>query len=370
MKTLLIGIGAAGNKAVAKAVQNQTVEVDDTAIINSTEKDFPKDYEGKSKLVLTPDSAGCGKERKIARDYALTAIKSGKLNLENVNKYTTIIIVTSVEGGTGSGATPVIAKFFSQVYRKNVHVIAFAGFEDDVRGLSNTLEFFQEIDSNIVVQIISNKAFMEEANNNRFIAEQMANDEMTRRIEILTGKNFIASDQNIDDTDLNKISNTSGYMTCERINLSKPLVDQEMFNKMVKQMIYNSKSLKSRNPGAARIGVILNISPESEGAIDYSFTDLKAFYGNPYECFYQKQWDGKKEYIDVIISGMTLPIDEMKEVHERYKEQTSKVNKEADSFFSEMAKLSADESDSRFDMIKPAQKGIDVEDFMKQFETK
>ena len=36
MKTLLIGIGAAGNKAVMTAINMGVVEVEDTIIINST----------------------------------------------------------------------------------------------------------------------------------------------------------------------------------------------------------------------------------------------------------------------------------------------------------------------------------------------
>ena len=44
MKALLIGIGAAGNKAVMTAINEKIVSVDDTLIVNSTRKDFPKDY--------------------------------------------------------------------------------------------------------------------------------------------------------------------------------------------------------------------------------------------------------------------------------------------------------------------------------------
>ena len=40
MKTFLIGVGAAGNKAVVDAVQKGTVDIEDTCIVNSTTKDF------------------------------------------------------------------------------------------------------------------------------------------------------------------------------------------------------------------------------------------------------------------------------------------------------------------------------------------
>lgn len=370
MKTLLIGIGAAGNKAVMKALEMGIVKENDTIIINSTSKDFPKEYNRERAIVLSPKDTGCGKERSVAKDYAITTIKSGKLNSIDVSGYTTVIICTSVEGGTGSGSTPIIAKFFNQVCRKNVHVIAFTGFEEDVRGLGNTVEFFQEIDSNLIVQTIRNAAFLRIAGGNKFKAEELANREMCRRIAIFTGQNFISSKQNIDDTDILKVSNTSGYMTVEERYLDKALVDQDDFNKIVKKMIYESKSVQSKEPGAVRLGIILNIDPASEDAIDYSFTDLKAAYGNPYECFMQSQWDGKKEYIAFIVSGMQMPLDEIKEVYNRYKEQSSKVNKTSDDFYAEMQNMKLESEDKKFDMIKPVQQGINVDDFMKQFETK
>lgn len=369
MKSLLIGIGAAGNKAVSTALEMGIVSFEDTIMINSTSKDFPSDYDGK-KIILSPKDTGCGKERKVALDYTISAVKSGKLNIENIETYTAIIICTSVEGGTGSGSAPTIAKFFNQLYKKNVHVIAFAGFEEDVRGLGNTVEFFQEIDSNLIVQTISNAAFLREAGQNKFKAEELANREMCKRIEILTGKNFITSKQNIDDTDILKVSNTSGFMTVEQRYLEKPLVDQDDFNRVIKKMIYDSKSIKSSKPGAVRLGVILNIDPASEDAIDYTFRDLKAAYGNPYECFLQEQWDGKKEYIAFITSGMQMPLDEIKSVYSRYQEASEKVNKTNDAFYKEIQSLSINEDDRKFDMIRPAEEGLTIDEFMKQFETK
>ena len=44
MKTLLIGIGAAGNKAVMCAIEEGVVSKDDAIIINSTSKDFPSNF--------------------------------------------------------------------------------------------------------------------------------------------------------------------------------------------------------------------------------------------------------------------------------------------------------------------------------------
>ena len=368
MKTLFIGIGAAGNKAIMEAVSNKVCAVEDAIIVNSTEKDFPKEFTGQ-KIILSPQNTGCGKESKVAKEYALTAIKSGKFNVKEIGSYSTVVFVTSVEGGTGSGSTPIIAKFFKQVHKKNVHVVAFCGFQEDVRGLGNTVEFFQEIDQELIVHTINNAAFLREAGMNKFKAESLANKEMCKRLTVLTGKDFVDSEQNIDDTDILKVTNTVGYMTIEKANIIKSLIDQDDFNKLIRKMIMDSKSIKSNNPGALRIGVILNVSPATEDAIDYSFADIKKAYGTPYEVFLQKQYDNATEYVAFIISGMQMPLEEIKAVYDTYKEQTALVNKDSDDFFKEMQGISLEETDKRFDMIRPVQQGKSVDEFMKQFET-
>ena len=362
MKAMLIGVGACGNKAVCAAIENNVINVEDTVLINSTSKDFPKEYTGK-KIIMSDKNVGCGKERATAREYAIKLIKDGELNL-SMKDYTTVILVASTEGGTGSGSIGLLSRFCHDVLNRNVHIIGFTGFEEDVRGLSNTIEFFKELDSKLIIQTISNASFLKEADGNKFKAEQLANLEMCRRISIITGQNFIDSSQNIDDTDILKVSNTSGYMTVEEHYLEKPLMDVDDFNKVIKEMIYNSHSIKSKNPGAIRIGVILNIRPESEDAIDYSFQLLKDTYGHPYEAFQQKQWDGKKEYIQYIISGMQMPLDEVQEIFDRYNEAYKKVQQGNDQFYQAVNEMNLAEGADRFNMIKPVEKGMSIESFL------
>lgn len=365
MKAKILGIGGAGNKAVQALVASGVVDIDDCILVNSTSKDFPKDFDGKMIIMNPKGEGGCGKERAIGRDYAIRLIKDGKLNID-LKDYTTVIVVASMTGGTGSGSSCIIAKFMKEVLNRNVHIIGFTGFDEDVRELSNTIEFFKEMDSKLVIQTISNASFLDEAGGNKFKAEQLANVELCKRIAILTGKDFIASSQNIDDTDILKVSNTSGYMTVESAYLDKPLVDVEDFNKVVKQMIYNSHSIKSKNPGAIRIGVILNIRPESEDAIDYSFSLIKEAYGNPYECFQQKQWDGKREYIQFIVSGMQMPLEEVQKIYDRYNEAFQKVQQGNDQFYKAVDSMNLDPSAGRFDMIKPVEKGMSIEAFLNE----
>ena len=364
MKVLLIGVGAAGNKAVLDSVSKGIMKLEDTVIVNSTTKDFPKDYLGK-KIVLSSGDTGSGKERKIAKEYVMNAMSDGKFT-DLADGYTTVIIATSVEGGTGSGSTPTIAKFFKEVYAKNVHIIAFTGFEDDIRGLSNTVEFFKEISSDIVVQTISNKSFMAAANSNKLKAEELANIAMADKISVLTGQDFIEGSQNIDDTDILKLSNTAGYMVVEKKYFNKPLETTDDYEKIIKSMIYNSSAVKVANPEAIRMGIILNVSENSKDAIDYTFDSLKKHYGYPFEFFTQVQYDEGKEYIAYIASGMKMPIDEIEAVYSRYKEQFDKMDKNADEFFSRMSGIELQDSGKDlYDMMREPVEKKSIDSFLK-----
>lgn len=365
MNVLMVGVGAAGNKAVLEAISMGVIDVKDTCIINSTSKDFPEGYEGR-KIILGKEDKGCGKERHLAKEFARQAIGDKKLIFDDevIYTYKTVIIATSVEGGTGSGSSPTIAKYFKQCYNRNVIVFAFTGFNDDVRGLSNTVEFFKEMSPEISVQTISNVTFLQQAGNNKLKAEEYANKEFATRVSVLTGQDFIDGSQNIDNTDILKLSTTTGYMTTEKRYFDKSLETSDDYEKIIKKMIYNSATIKSTDSCATRIGVILNINENSKDAVDYSFASLKATYGNPYELYTQIQWDGKKEYIAFIVSGMKMPLDEIKAIYEKYKEESEKVNKKGDDFFDVIGDFSSMEEDNQFDMIRNTNKAMTLSDFL------
>lgn len=366
MHIKIFGLGAAGNKAVFEAIQSGIIKEEDTVLVNSTSKDFPEGYNGK-KIIISPKNVGCGKEREVSKAYVVNAIKNKEFEkIENLSNYSTVFLVSSVEGGTGSGAVPVLAQYFSQVLLKDVHCISLCGFNDDVRGLANTVEYFREIKDNVICHTISNAAFLNEANGNRTKAEELANKEFGRRYRIISGNMIIPGSQNIDDTDLIKLTNTYGYTTIEYHELQKSIGDSSDYDKIVKRMIYESKSIKSENPSSTRIGVILNLNQESQDALGDVFVVIKEAYGTPYEAFKHIQWDGKKEYIAFIVAGMNLPVNELSKIYDEYVEQSKSMdrNNNTDSFFDTLKDFSILDQDKKFDMIKPPKKGISSEDFL------
>ena len=70
MKFQFIGLGAAGNKAVVDLVKAGAATADDVILVNSTDKDFVDCDDIDRRYILNPGNTGCGKERKIAKQFA------------------------------------------------------------------------------------------------------------------------------------------------------------------------------------------------------------------------------------------------------------------------------------------------------------
>lgn len=357
----VIGVGAAGNKTAMEWIAEGGNKAD-VVMINSTDKDFPSNTGDVTKIVLSPDNTGCGKERAVAKEYALTMLQAGVLDSQ-LEGYDKVVLVASTEGGTGSGAAPIIGQYCQSVLGKTVRIFAYAGFEDDSRGLQNTVEFFQELNYDCIVHCVKNSMFG--SGSNKFDAEQKANEHFCMVMKVISGQELIASSQNIDDTDLDKVTSTVGYSIVDKIEFEQ-LMDVEAFNKLCKRMIMTSKAMKSAY-NQLRMGVILNIRPESEDAVDYQFSMLEDTYGHPYEKFFHKQYDGSNQYLAVICAGMKLPVEEVKEIYEKYQERSQQVDKSGDSFFQEIGALKKAEEDNQFDMVRGKKTTADKNAFFKQF---
>lgn len=349
MITKVIGIGAAGNKAAINVVENKIIDIDSVMLINSTLRDIPTDYKG-LKIEYSGSYGGCGKERKIAYELAMKNLKEGKLPLKEFlhleepdKKAELVVVVSSTEGGTGSGSSVIIANYIKNVLGIPVHVIGFAGFRDDVRGLKNTVEWFQELKDNFAVECIENSKFLVECRNNAIKAEIAANAEFGKKLGILMGNPIRDSAHNIDKTDLLKVSaKTDGFMMIESVNFEK-IKNREQFEQVVIDMIDNTKSLDVKNISCKRVAVIINIDDACTDYISYKEI-LHERYGTPYETFLHIQHEpDMPEFIAIIIAGIKMPVDEVQKIHNEYQEKMSRVDREVDDFFSASQNLALDD---------------------------
>lgn len=350
----VIGVGAAGNKGAIKLLESEVIRnPDDVMLINSTPKDIDQKYINMYKQIGDKkELGGCGKEPEVGKQLCLEALQSGSLNLENFIKPTTklVIVISSTEGGTGSGAAPVIAKYIKQVIGVNVHIFAFLGFEDDARGLLNTINFFKEIPEDVTVEAIRNKNFLN-GKGNYLKAEEEADKEMCTRISVLLGNLIIPSSQNMDDTDLYKVATYPGFMNIEHIDIDEPVKNVQHFNEILKNLIDNTKSLRPDGASQKLLGVIINLPEREKDSIDYSCSEICNRYGKAFEKYMHVQsQDGVHSFIAFISAGMDLPYDEVKSIYDRYVNATQSVKKDKDAFFSQLGDMNRDDSDNMFDL--------------------
>lgn len=338
-----IGIGAAGNKAVIELIESGIAAKEDVLLLNTTMRDIDPRYKCLAKQI-GDSMSGSGKERKLAFKLASDELAAGHLNyLEEFLSAQDIYccnIVASIGGGTGSGASIAIANHIAEMGIP-VHLCGYIGFSTDSRELQNTIGFAKDIENDFGVEFICNNKFLEAANDNIQKAEQLANKELSVRMQIYTGQLLRDSSQNIDDTELYKINSTPGFSTVEYSKLPK-IKNQDQFNTIINNMVDNTKS-PDFDPLAKRIAVVLNISKESFANIDTRFQVIKQRFGiNPVEFFTHIQHEPDiEEFVAVIAGGNEIPIEDIKSMAEELNKQDS-FNKETDRglFFKELNNIS------------------------------
>lgn len=373
----LIGIGAAGNKAAITAVENNIISVNKTMLINSTLKDIPADYQTKDGAIVRQyvgAYGGCGKERNISFDLAEKSLQDDTLGLEDFlgigtdSQCELCIIVASTEGGTGSGSAPIIGKYILNVLGVDVHIFGIAGFEDDVRGMRNTVEFFKEMDEDFAVECIKNSKFLTECNGNKLKAEKKANEEFCKKISVLMGLQIRDSEHNIDPTDLLKLSaKTYGYMVIETCVFAEKIKNRDQFRQAIVECLDKSKSLDVDSEGIKRLGVIMNVKRDSTDYIDYRDIILDRF-GVAYETYEHIQHEEQTmpEFISFVMAGLKMPMEEIESTYKNYEDSVKRVNKSADSFFSTIQEKSIDQTDSAFNLGSTPVKKMDKKDFFKK----
>ena len=341
MQMTIFGIGAAGNKAAITLIENEIVDRAHVKLMNTSVKDIPEEYKNDPELFIPFSSGlgGCGKEPSKGRAAIIKAINNHQVNLgELLNEDSKeVVLVSSVEGGTGSGAVPAVAQWFDKM-NIPVHVFALIGFQDEARGINNTLKFFKDLPSNVILHTICNSYFLDYTKNYGK-AEKAANEEFAREIEILRGSKLIPSKQIIDDTDLYKVNIQPGYSTIYHIPLNN-IKNTENFNAAIAKAFENSCHMDNDN-SAKRIAVVINASSKVQDAVDNSFEVVKRYVGVPIETFQHIQPDDDldldgEEYIDIIACGMNYPERPIRDINNKYlkvKEKLSTSRKSFDDIF-------------------------------------
>lgn len=348
-----IGCGAAGNKVAINLIEKGIFSKTSAILLNSTTKDIPENYRDIAVLFSSQNIlGGCGKERELGKTMLVQCMKENKLDPEAWISPTDNIVILcgATEGGSGSSSIPILAKYFKEVVGIPVLISLFFGFEDDIRGLQNTMEICQELSENYGIMAISNKKFLSQVNNNKIKAEKLANEELATRISVIMGNNIKQSEQNIDDTDLYKLVTTPGYMDVGMIAIDK-VKNVAQYSSIIEEALDESKSLNVYHQTEKRLGLIFNISKKTEDAIDFTNSKFIDEFGIPYELFTHVQYTDSSEWVEYIAAGMDMPFEEVQDVYNSYLTKTDKVSKTRDTFFDNVNNLKGNSQDAMFNML-------------------
>ena len=365
LKAKVIGTGAAGNKAAIELVNSGKFPITDITLINSTDRDIPEEYH-KDAIIFGKSHrnhlGGCGKERTLGKKMFIEDIKNRNIDLNGiVDKDTNfVIIVSSTEGGSGSASAPIIAKYIRTVLNIPVVLVLFFGFNTDARGMQNSIELCQELESFFTVIGISNEKFLNQANGNKTKAEHLANKEFCNIVSILTGADMKPGNQNIDRTDLYKLVTTPGYMAVGSTSL-KNAKNSSMISATIKNGIDESKFVDTSDKSAKRMGLIFNIPEDMEDSIDINGENFVKAYGIPYEMYTHIQYGDKDAFMRWIVAGMNLPVDAVNDIYEKYMDTSANVSKGQDAFFSMVRAFEGDSDNGMFDMMISADADDDDE---------
>ena len=349
MRIKILGIGAAGNKAAINCIEKGVISEKDVALLNTTLKDIPEVYKDLGYLFST-DLGGCGKERNIAKKAMLAAINNKELSLSSLVDDDTqlVCLVSSTEGGSGSGAISLCAKYYMAM-NIPVHVFALVGFNDDERGVKNSLEFFKDLDDNIILHTICNSEFLDYTGNH-LLAERAANDWFTKSIEVLIGNYIIPSEQNMDGMDMYKIVNQTGYMDIHCVDLSNVKTPQEYQQTMVAE--FQDMKGFEYDPCCAKLGIIINLPERKRSIVDYTFDVIKRYTGEPGIIYHQVQDDEESQYIFIIAAGLRFPADGIKRLAKVYSDIKEKRKANQSSFKDIFSDIDLDDDEDNDVVIK------------------
>ena len=344
------GCGQGATKAMITCIENGVLDKKDCCVVNSTTKDIPQSYLDTAIVISDNPDAGCGKERETARGLMAAYIKEHPIDIASkVINYDYVNIIAAAEGASGSGASVVLARYIactdfskftndtSEPLHIPVIITLITGFETDVRGISNTINYFKDLNGvDLTVRTVSNKSFLENASN-LFTAEKMANEEISTAFKVISAADLDNSEQNIDDTDHFKIITNPGLMFVTEIKVDKKIKNSNQLEQMISDAIDYSNSLEFE-PSATKVGLYMNLSENTLSHMNTSFPSIKQKLcgtGIIPEFFVHKQYDGNEEYIRIIASGINLPKEEIADLYTRF--QNSVSSNTEDDFFSAIA---------------------------------
>lgn len=218
-EVLHIGVGRCGNNLVDKLIKVSENFVG--VLYNTAANDvnaLDSFIDATAGVFLIPNADGTGKDRDIAKEYA---IKNRSSFEELLGKYSTsnnFVFYFSMDGGTGSGCTPELIRFVHAMYQDEctIHVVGAVRSKNASRvQLENTNSCWNELIALKEEGII--KSIMLIDNDSRDSIEEI-NAEAIEAISYAYSMKDLDYSGAIDTKDMSNYFNAVGYRTVYKLN--------------------------------------------------------------------------------------------------------------------------------------------------------
>lgn len=298
-RVLLLGSGQCGN-----ILTNLMLEKDKRytgLFCNANLKDMEnlKNFDINRNVFYIPNATGTGKSRELAGQYIKEEVQ--KL-VDMILKYAlqdTIVILTSADGGFGSGSIKYITKAIKKACpKKTINVVGvFPSLTEGKVAFKNTIGFWNDIIELSKKNLINAVQFID--NDKRRTLDEI-NKCAIEELDYLLG--FYGD--NIDETDSKRINNEKGYKVLLKLDNKYRSIDDA-----VDASIKDSVFIQPNSYDCKYLGV--SVKRDDFYAEDFKgkFDTLEAPY-----CGYNKE-----ENL-LLLSGLSMPKDAIEIIQTAYKD--------------------------------------------------
>lgn len=152
-KVLLIGCGKAGNRIINEILEGDKSGQLTGLFVNTSYKDMAElSKRTEENTFLFTSADGSGRDRTIAQQYVKDQIKSLVSAITDYPLHDNVYLVTSADGGSGSGITPMICQLLRSAFDKKnlnrkINLIAIMPNQkiDDRLAFENAIGFWNDI---------------------------------------------------------------------------------------------------------------------------------------------------------------------------------------------------------------------------------
>ena len=233
----VVGIGNAGSQVAALAKEKLGV---DAIAINSSEKDL-QTLPSSIHRIMIGDTKGAGKERGAAKLFLKESIISIIEDQDNkkVFKNDVLFIISSTGGGTGSGASILLASVMKEVFpsTKVIVIGILPTLKEALSTQVNTLEYLNELYKTLddpTYILYDNEKLAKEPST---VMMQKINASIVEDIDVIRGMyNLPTRFSSIDEKDMSNIISTTGRIVIASL---RDIKEKDIDNISLEDLIVN-----------------------------------------------------------------------------------------------------------------------------------